>query len=185
MMRDRCRCSASDRVIWVAGAEAALCRKAKRPMRARRISPISRRTSLDPTPGVVLVFDCIRYEFDGEDKARIERVQKFLRGDPRPGGVPSLYDGIRAATGERTGACRRPEHRLIGDGVAGRSAGGRCMRASQRRSKSCRSMPAASARSRRTILRCWFRMRARQRYSRWSAHLAAEIGSGRSTASTR
>ena len=31
----------------------------------------------DPTPGVTLVFDVARYEFEGEDKARIERVRKF------------------------------------------------------------------------------------------------------------
>jgi len=31
----------------------------------------------DPSPGVVLLFDCSRYDFDGEDKARIERLRKF------------------------------------------------------------------------------------------------------------
>ncbi|MBK5295346.1 MAG: DNA polymerase III subunit delta, partial [Acidobacteriia bacterium] len=31
----------------------------------------------NPTPGVALVFDSSRYEFDGEDKARQERVSKF------------------------------------------------------------------------------------------------------------
>ena len=35
-----------------------------------------------PTPGVVLVFDCARYDFDGEDKARCERVAKFYAAVP-------------------------------------------------------------------------------------------------------
>lgn len=31
----------------------------------------------DPTPGTVVVFEASRYGFDGEDKARIEKVQQF------------------------------------------------------------------------------------------------------------
>jgi DNA polymerase-3 subunit delta len=31
----------------------------------------------DPSPGVVVVFDCERYDFEGDDKARIDRVRKF------------------------------------------------------------------------------------------------------------
>src|SRR6478672_2908483 len=31
----------------------------------------------DPTPGVVLVFDCSRYDFEGEDKPKLDRVRKF------------------------------------------------------------------------------------------------------------
>ena len=31
----------------------------------------------DPTPGVVLLFDCARYDFEGEDKARLDRVRKL------------------------------------------------------------------------------------------------------------
>ena len=30
-----------------------------------------------PVPGVVLVFDCSRYELEGEDKAKTDRVRKF------------------------------------------------------------------------------------------------------------
>ena len=38
----------------------------------------------DPTPGVVLVFDAPRFEFEGEDKKKQERVRKFYAavGDP-------------------------------------------------------------------------------------------------------
>lgn len=31
----------------------------------------------DPTPGVVLIFDARRYDFDGEDKAKMDRLRKF------------------------------------------------------------------------------------------------------------
>jgi DNA polymerase-3 subunit delta len=31
----------------------------------------------DPSPGVVLVFDCDRYDLEGEDKAKLDRVRKF------------------------------------------------------------------------------------------------------------
>ena len=34
----------------------------------------------DPTPGVVLVFDCARFDLEGEDKAKSERVRKFYAG---------------------------------------------------------------------------------------------------------
>lgn len=36
----------------------------------------------EPTPDVVLVIDCSRFEFEGEDKARVERVQKFYSSIP-------------------------------------------------------------------------------------------------------
>ncbi len=36
----------------------------------------------DPSPGVTILFDCDRYDFDGEDKARIDRVRKFYAAIP-------------------------------------------------------------------------------------------------------
>ena len=36
----------------------------------------------EPTPDVTLVIDCSRYEFEGEDKARIERVEAFFAAVP-------------------------------------------------------------------------------------------------------
>jgi DNA polymerase-3 subunit delta len=36
----------------------------------------------NPAPGTVLVFDCARYEFDGDDKARVQKVQKFYSSIP-------------------------------------------------------------------------------------------------------
>lgn len=77
---------ATDRVIWVSSAELALPR---------------RMTSNDddegggggsnsglagyikqPTPGTVIVFECSRYDFSGDDKPRIDRVQKFYADAP-------------------------------------------------------------------------------------------------------
>ena len=63
---------ASERVIWLAGAEAALPRgdaDAEVPELAQYIA--------QPTPGTVVVVEASRYDFDGEDKTKMERVQKF------------------------------------------------------------------------------------------------------------
>ena len=64
---------ASDRVIWAGSAEAALPRDTL----LKGASPEVDGYVADPVPGVVLVFDCSRLHFDGEDKTRLQRVQKF------------------------------------------------------------------------------------------------------------
>ncbi len=70
---------APNRVVWVAGAEAVL-------PRGRAIqdeSPGAGELAAyvrDPTPGTVLVFEASRYDFEGEDRAKIERVEKFYSG---------------------------------------------------------------------------------------------------------
>ena len=83
---------ASQRVIWVSAAEGAL-------PKGRAIStageedddaPAGRKPDTgplaayiaDPVPGTVLVFDSHRYDFEGEDRARMERVQKFYSAIP-------------------------------------------------------------------------------------------------------
>jgi DNA polymerase-3 subunit delta len=66
----------SERVMWVSGAEAALPKTRAADAGAEDTAALSGYLQR-PTPGVVVVFDCSRFEFDGEDKARIERVQKF------------------------------------------------------------------------------------------------------------
>jgi DNA polymerase III subunit delta len=69
---------ASKRVIWAAGAEAALPRRAKAEDDEAKGDPSELAEYLkDPTPGTVMVFESSRYEFDGEDKTKIERVQKY------------------------------------------------------------------------------------------------------------
>jgi DNA polymerase-3 subunit delta len=73
---------ASNRVIWVSGAEAALPRgraaSAEEGSAAAEIAEYVKHA----TPGTVLVFECNRYEFDGEDRAKIERVEKFYSAIP-------------------------------------------------------------------------------------------------------
>jgi len=69
---------APQRVIWVAGAEAAL-------PRGRSASQEDNAGAVDladyvrnPTPGTVLIFVSSRYDFEGEERAKLERVQKFF-----------------------------------------------------------------------------------------------------------
>jgi DNA polymerase-3 subunit delta len=77
---------ASKRVIWLARAEAALPRgkavasKSDDDDESATGGDADALTSYlrEPTPDVVLVVDSSRFEFDGEDKARLERVQKFF-----------------------------------------------------------------------------------------------------------
>jgi len=73
---------ASERLIWIGSAELAL---------PRRLTATNDETGEDgkpvesplaaylkaPTPGTVLVFECSRFDFIGDDKAKIERVEKF------------------------------------------------------------------------------------------------------------
>ena len=79
---------ASRRVIWLAGAEAAVPRSARGQAASDSDEPEEDgKTGLaaylrEPTPDVVLVIDCARYEFEGEDKARIERVEAFYAAVP-------------------------------------------------------------------------------------------------------
>jgi DNA polymerase-3 subunit delta len=77
---------ATQRVIWLAGAEAALPRG--RAVEADEESGGSGHTASlaayvqNPTPGTVIVIDATRYDFEGEDKARVERAQKFFSAVP-------------------------------------------------------------------------------------------------------
>jgi len=79
---------ASRRLIWLAGAEAAVPRAARgRASDSGDEDQENAQGGLDaylrePTPDVVLVLDCARYEFDGEDKPRIERVEAFFAAVP-------------------------------------------------------------------------------------------------------
>ncbi|MDZ4800481.1 MAG: DNA polymerase III subunit delta [Bryobacteraceae bacterium] len=83
---------AANRLIWVSGAEAALPRgraiaaasedddegggSGKGKDGASGLSAYLR----NPAPGTVLVFNCSRYDLEGEDKARVDRVRKFYSG---------------------------------------------------------------------------------------------------------
>lgn len=75
---------AMQRVIWASAAEGAMPRTTKSAASdADETSPSKADAELiaayvrDPTPGTVLVFDSSRFEFDSDDKAKIDRLQKF------------------------------------------------------------------------------------------------------------
>lgn len=79
---------ASRRVIWLGRAEAAMPRgKAasddddEAPAAPGGVAALEEYLR-DPTPGTVLVVDVARWEFEGEDKARLERAQKFYSAIP-------------------------------------------------------------------------------------------------------
>src|SRR5208337_4723242 len=72
---------AGNRVIWVGAAEAD-AGESDAPGAAKGDAALLAAYCNDPTPGVVLVFDCSRYDFEGEDKARCERVAKFYAAIP-------------------------------------------------------------------------------------------------------
>lgn len=77
---------AADRLIWVSNAEAVLPKIAKA---AEEEDPDGESGGVgadaallvaylkDPTPGVMLVFQAIRYHLEGEDKRKVDRVRKF------------------------------------------------------------------------------------------------------------
>jgi DNA polymerase-3 subunit delta len=68
---------ATNRVIWVTGAENALPRRLTEEAGAEAAAELVAYLK-NPTPGVVVVFDARRYDFDGEDKARMDRILKFF-----------------------------------------------------------------------------------------------------------
>jgi DNA polymerase-3 subunit delta len=68
---------ASERVVWLAGAEAALPRGDADVETLELAGYVQH-----PTPGTVVVVEASRYDFEGEDKSRLERVQKFYSAIP-------------------------------------------------------------------------------------------------------
>jgi DNA polymerase-3 subunit delta len=70
----------SDRVIWAASAELALPRRLataeSEEAGASSASDLSAYLKA-PTPGTVLVFESSRYDFSGDDRPKLERVEKF------------------------------------------------------------------------------------------------------------
>ena len=70
---------APNRLVWVSGAEGVLPTGRSVAQQESGAAELGAYLS-DPTPGTVLVFDASRYDFEGEDRAKIERVQKFYSG---------------------------------------------------------------------------------------------------------
>jgi DNA polymerase III subunit delta len=78
---------ASNRVIWVCSAEVALPRRLTSGGDEAEDSEKPGLSELAgyikvPTPGTVLVFDCSRYDLTGEDRAKLERVERFYSAVP-------------------------------------------------------------------------------------------------------
>jgi DNA polymerase-3 subunit delta len=70
----------AERLIWVANAEGALprARSDDEGADAAAGDPSALATYLkDPTPGATLVFEAARFDFEGEDKRKQDRVRKF------------------------------------------------------------------------------------------------------------
>jgi DNA polymerase-3 subunit delta len=82
---------ASERLIWVVNAELALPRGRAAAEDDEGDSPGSAGAGdaaplaaylKDPTPGVTLIFEAIRHDFEGEDKRKQDRVRKFYASIP-------------------------------------------------------------------------------------------------------
>ncbi|MBL8295359.1 MAG: DNA polymerase III subunit delta [Bryobacterales bacterium] len=75
VMDDACALSlfAPRRLLWIGRAEAAVPRGNE----TIAVPPALASYVRNPTPGVTMVFDSARYDFEGEDKTKQERVRKF------------------------------------------------------------------------------------------------------------
>lgn len=73
---------AKERLIWVGSAELALPRRMTNATEDGEDGEKSSGDAIadylaEPTPGTVLIFECSRYDFEGDDKPKLDRVQKF------------------------------------------------------------------------------------------------------------
>ena len=73
---------APNRVIWVSGAEAVLPRGRASSEQENAAAAELTAYLKEPTPGTVLVLEASRYDFEGDDRAKMERVQKFYSAIP-------------------------------------------------------------------------------------------------------
>ncbi len=78
---------ASERLIWVCSAELALPRRLTSSGEEGEDGGHSSGAQISdylkqPTPGTVLVFECSRYDFSGDDKPKLDRVEKFYSAIP-------------------------------------------------------------------------------------------------------
>lgn len=72
------------RVLWLSSAEAAVprARTAGGEDEEAPAAALLANYLREPAPGTVLVIECSRYGFEGEDQARLQRVQKFFSAVP-------------------------------------------------------------------------------------------------------
>jgi DNA polymerase-3 subunit delta len=115
---------APNRVVWVSGAEAVLPRGRSAAQEENAGADELAEYLRDPTPGTVVVFEAGRYDFDGEDRAKLERVQKFYSRIPdvvefRPCSIESarrLAQDLAKEAGVQIGL---PEIGLLVESLAG------------------------------------------------------------------
>ncbi len=121
---------ATERLIWVASAELALPRRLSAnitddegegtPASGSQLDAYLK----EPTPGTVVVFECSRYDFAGDDRPKIERVQKFFSAIPvtvefrqyTPEASRFLAQQLAKAGGVKLGG---PELAILLEAVAG------------------------------------------------------------------
>jgi DNA polymerase-3 subunit delta len=108
---------ATRRVIWIGSAEAVLPRgRAAANVESEEGGDAGETGQLaaylrEPTPGTVVVLESSRYGFEGEDKAKLERVQKYFAMIPSqvefrpfsPEAVRSLAQALAKKTGLQLG----------------------------------------------------------------------------------
>ncbi len=103
----------AERLIWVSNAEAALPRTRTdedgEGEPAGSAAPLAAYVK-DPTPGVTLVFEAIRFDFEADDKRRQERVRKFY--SPIADVVELRRLGAEEARAEAEGLLRRAGVRM-------------------------------------------------------------------------
>ncbi len=73
---------AQERVVWVVNAEAALPRGRAAGEDEKLAAGELAEYVRHPTPGTTLVFEASRYDFEGDDRAKIERVEKYYSAIP-------------------------------------------------------------------------------------------------------
>jgi DNA polymerase III subunit delta len=107
---------ASRRVIWIGSAETVLPRGRAAAAESDEAGDAGETNQLaaylrEPTPGTVVVLESSRYGFEGEDKAKLERVQKYFATIPAqvefrpfsPEAVRSLAQALAKKTGVQLG----------------------------------------------------------------------------------
>jgi DNA polymerase III subunit delta len=98
---------ASERLIFVIGAEAAMPRSARAVDDEEGGSGAAGSEGVldayvkSPTPGVTLVFEATRWDLEGEDKTKSERARKFF------GAIPDLVEFRRFSVDEARGELDR------------------------------------------------------------------------------
>lgn len=83
---------ASKRLIWVSNAELALPKRITTKTEDEGPGALLGSYLKDPTPETVIVFDCSRYGFDGDDKQKLDRVRKFYTAIPAVVEFPPYTD---------------------------------------------------------------------------------------------